>query len=239
MNKRFFTLIELLIVIAIIAILASMLLPALNQARERAHKISCVNQQKQVMTGLLQYSTDSQDAIPFTLGWGRSYENWVTILTHCASNSGEMDISTAGFLPRKVLICPTDKNANPKTTSGFDHTYGMFRVNASGRYHNNLDYWGNCFLAVSPDIKILKLNALKRPTEFILIADTHRKDRNGGTWQFIPDGELDTGRISLRHSGQSNIAFPDGHVAGMGRAELVSSKMNFTTMFGADGAELY
>ena len=59
-----FTLIELLIVIAIIAILASMLLPALGRAREMAKSIQCINNEKQIYGGLAFYESDNNGWLP-------------------------------------------------------------------------------------------------------------------------------------------------------------------------------
>ena len=65
-NKRkfqlkYFTLIELLIVISIIAILAALLLPALQRAKEKAKEISCVNSMKQLSLATAMYCGDNHD----------------------------------------------------------------------------------------------------------------------------------------------------------------------------------
>jgi prepilin-type processing-associated H-X9-DG protein len=78
-SSRAFTLVELLVVIASIAILLSLLLPALSRAKRTAHRITCINNHRQMALAWKMYSADNNDAFVLNghnlLGDNRPY--WV------------------------------------------------------------------------------------------------------------------------------------------------------------------
>lgn len=67
-----FTLIELLIVVAILAILAALLLPALKGARDKAKSMDCVNNLRQIHLGFNLFASDNENRYPWTYSWNNS-----------------------------------------------------------------------------------------------------------------------------------------------------------------------
>jgi prepilin-type N-terminal cleavage/methylation domain-containing protein/prepilin-type processing-associated H-X9-DG protein len=213
MKQRGFTLIELLVVIAIIAILAAILMPVFAQAREKARRISCLSNVKQLTSATMMYVQDYDETMP-TVSYGGQYRP----ATICRNARGFRQFNVDGkedylepiLMPylksKQVFACPNGPN-NLLAPQGFTSQWGQH-------------YWYWCILDASSlastrpyipggirtDVCGYKLSEIARPAEKVFIADGnpgwHTKGGSFFSWLAGGRGE---------QLGFSNVGYVDGH----------------------------
>ena len=210
-----FTLIELLVVIAIIAILAGMLLPALNSSREKGRVASCLNNEKQISSGILQYVNEWDGWLPATVS------DW----------SGKMafrDLIIRYSDLVKSFDCPSDRTRTP----GVDfYQYSPDHKNYSYGYNERV---GGFFGANKARVQMRKLSSLKMASKDIMITEINNcagkiqnmdwygpfsssvRIKDNMTFFQNTDG-------SFNHNQSINFAFADGHCANVPYSEYLST----------------
>jgi len=186
--KKSFTLLELLIVIAIITVLTCLLLPAISRTKDYASKISCYNNLRQLNYAVNSYSDDNND---FIVPWrtsNNSYSYWPTLTAAYLEVRCYPDYNTKSS-PYK---CPADKDPN--------YTFRVY-----------LSYGINSSMGVDVTKNLIppKRSTVSLSSKVGLITDMH----NSST--YVADGpsvDVALERISERHSRRFNVLYLAGNV---------------------------
>jgi prepilin-type N-terminal cleavage/methylation domain-containing protein/prepilin-type processing-associated H-X9-DG protein len=220
MKKSAFTLIELLIVIAIIAILAAILFPVFARARENARRSSCQSNLKQIGLGIMQYSQDYDEKMVSSRNDG--YQG---VYKQCWYSMIEPYVKSA-----QVFRCPSSTvKTNATYTGGSNQPPALpFSYIANAGIDGNKNYGTDGTNGDRPmldaQFDTISLSSFQTPSTTLLISELNS---DPGQEKFYNAAALVNGTASrfMNHLGRTNFLFVDGHVKAL-KPAATSSPLN-------------
>ncbi len=211
MKRQAFTLIELLVVISIIALLISILLPALRQARQTALTAECASNHRQAGFALSLYAQDHNSYLPQGNSGPPTYSLWHVKLNPYVSSLGGNAYEVLRCSLVESHVVPGDLDSATLISMGMNI---LLNADASnGGWYPPWDFWR-------------KLDDLKSPSAVIVAADCSKRDAAPlispygpyYTHTLLPKDGFDpyvtsAGQVDHRHSDAANVLYGDMHVS--------------------------
>lgn len=209
-----FSLVELLVVMALLVILAALLLPSLSRGKLLARRVECAGNLRQLSLATQMYWDDNAGAcFRWNLGptnGGRLY--WFGWLQDGPEGQRAYDATTGALYPylrgHNVGIC-----------AALGYSLAQFKLKATGAAYG---YGYNLFLSAPPGQAPLKIAKVQRSSEMVLFADAaqvndfqppaSKTNPMLEEWYYV-DTTTNYPNGHFRHNQSANAAFCDGHVA--------------------------